>query len=111
MNIRRFKKILAMYLLFFLLICVIVPFNVYFEGSIGVKENEYINYGLTYSFIGQAGYEDIDSAILIPNNGSSYTAKAKGVMNYRLNMPILAIELLSLTVVFFGAAYISCKKE
>lgn len=114
MNIKRFKKFIFIYLISFALLCIFVPTNTYFDGSVQSRDfssqsKEKINYGLQYKFVGNIGYEDIHDLVYVPEYSSKRSAE--GFMITNLNKSILVIELTLLTVIFLGVSYIVCKKN
>ncbi|MDF2855858.1 MAG: hypothetical protein K0Q87_1709 [Neobacillus sp.] len=65
MRIKRFKVILAGYLVLFILACVFIPNNIYFKHESG----EHINYGFSYVPVFHGKYEN---QITIPFDASKY---------------------------------------
>jgi hypothetical protein len=124
MNVQRFKVLLAIYIICFVVLCLYVPTNSYFKGVKEFKsqytpgqryayENElaaykasentkYINYGISYRPIFDIGFED--KRVIV--SGSKYD----GAVHRDPVVFIIVIELVILTVVFVGASYITCKK-
>ncbi|MHC1722165.1 MAG: hypothetical protein AB9836_03045 [Aminipila sp.] len=112
-DIKNFKKILCIYTIIFVILCVLVPCNTYFDGKLGpdysTKDKEGItNYGLRYTLIWQVGYQDYNNDRI---NIEGYYKFGKGVMITKLNIPILFIELLVLTLIFSVTSFILCKRK
>ena len=112
MNIKRFKKILAFYIVAFALLCLFLPYNVYFYGDQMSKvdktkvyqEDVYIDRGLRYKFAGQGQY---DNQIELKINNLRYV----GYLDYRPNYLLIISEFAAITAIFAGVSYITCKKE
>lgn len=121
MNIKRFKIVLGIYLVFFVLACVFIPYNAYIT-----VENNYYDLGFLYRPVSQGQYEnnvqlqyrtggfyEIRSGSFEGESFKSrrYDSREQGVIRYELNKLTLVSELIGLTVLFVGGAYILCKKR
>ena len=121
MNVKRFKIVIAVYLFVFILACVFIPYNAYI--TVG---NEYYDLGFIYRPVSQGeyennvslqyrtgGYYEIQSGSYEGEffKSKRYDSQEQGVIRYELNKLTLALELIGLTVLFVGGAYILCKKE
>jgi hypothetical protein len=112
MNIKRFKKILAVYIVAFVLLGLFLPYNVYFYGdqmskvdpTKVYKADIYIDRGLRYKFAGQGQY---DNQIALNINNLRYI----GYLDYRPNYLLIISEFAVITMLFAGVSYITCKKE
>lgn len=108
MNIKRFKKVVAVYLLLLIGLTLYVPMNVFFNGAelcVGAKEF-YHDYGISYHPVWKAGYMNFSNAE-IPDLEGLYD----GYMKYEPHIPFIIAESILYFASFAGVSYIACKKE
>lgn len=119
MNIQRLKKIVILYVALFTFLLVFVPVNNFFKGDeydlsgdVLLEEDVYINYGISFVFIGDTGYSDFGGTLMkVSTDGTPKKHRFVGAFVHEVNYFILISELIALTVVFAGAAFVLCKKE
>jgi hypothetical protein len=110
MNIKRLKKIIVVYLIAFVAMCIFVPCNVYFDGYIYASQEPIkAQYGLQIKPINEIGYEDIFRSQYIPVLKKEIAVK--GILVTKLNVSVMVAELVALSVLFAGVSYVTCKKE
>lgn len=115
--ILRYSKkgvIIALYLIIFAIMSVFVPCNVYYDGKIyGSSQTGYvnskINYGLQYMPVFNTGYKDIHTYTRV--SGYDDCRRLDGVQVAKINLTILALELILLTVFTLGIWYILCNER
>jgi hypothetical protein len=102
MDVNRLKKIVAVYVICFLLLSFFVPMKVHFQGDSVRGDSTIVNYALTYEPITKIGYKDTKYVDFITYHGYE---------KHELVKEILILELISLTVLFAGISFIMCKKS
>lgn len=117
-NVGRFKIIVALYVVCFMVLCTILPMNTYFQGNEYESDSyTYVDddvtvrsYGIKYNPIWKVGEEEKTKTTLV-GYPELYTGVYKGNLVRSPNIFILIIELVSLTVLFTGISYISCVRK
>lgn len=107
-HVRRFKVIIAIYLIVVVLLCVFVPCNVTLKGEARKNPVE-IQYGLKYVLLTEMGTKEINEIMSIP--GVSGLPTVKGTTTSKFDVSVLKMEFIVLSILFAGISYIICRKE
>ncbi len=111
MNIKRFKKILAIYIICFVSLCLFIPYNTHFYGdrldwmnSSVIEKGVYIDQGFKYDFIFKSGYEN---QVTLKYENKRY----EGYIKYEPHILTIIAEFAIITTLFIGISFITCKRE
>ena len=111
LNLKRFKVLVAIFMVLFILAAVIVPATSYFARR--SSSQDITNLGFHYTLITNLGYKDtpLKGSELFGINSPGPHKSWLGYVHTQLSLPALLLEYVVLLILFSGLTFIIAVKK